>query len=473
MGKATGVFLILAGLGTAALVLPAVDRDAERQLSDVIRIATGATAQLPANAKIPSEAAPVAAQRVASVQQAVTSVQQATTGSLAPVQGSPPHSLTKLPVAPQNPATSMGETPPSLVAPPQLITRNATASPARPAGTEARANLSRDIQRELKRVGCYDGEISGEWTTGTRRAMKTFVDRVNAALPTDEPDHILRTMVQGHPGNACGKACPAGQTAANDGRCLPAAIVAQHTLPKPAARDTIAVPKDVTVASAPQALRATADVKLSEARTSDAKIAEVKGADAKAARSAVPKATWETTVAAAPTVPLPGAETRMSIGGPASAPAFPPAAVGVGPRTPQAPDSSASAGQSPKMPGAIAALATPKAATSPRSPEARSSPAVEPHRPASKPQREASVPRQTASEPEPPRPSQPLAKPERERERPRQQAAVVRRPPPELFKYPAPSFVGINVPKFLSNFQKPERSTFGPRFYERSMRDLR
>ena len=56
MGKATGVFLILAGVGTAALVLPAVDKDAERQLAEVVRIATGGAAQ--PSTSIPS--APVA-----------------------------------------------------------------------------------------------------------------------------------------------------------------------------------------------------------------------------------------------------------------------------------------------------------------------------------------------------------------------------------------------------------------------------
>ena len=42
------------------------------------------------------------------------------------------------------------------------------------------ASLTREIQRELKRLGCYDGEASGRWNAQSRLAMKAFVDRVNA-----------------------------------------------------------------------------------------------------------------------------------------------------------------------------------------------------------------------------------------------------------------------------------------------------
>ena len=101
---------------------------------------------------------------------------------------------------------------------------------------EARLTLTREIQRELKRVGCFEGAADGAWTADTRQAMKTFIDRVNATLPIDEPDHILKTLVQGHPGNACGKSCPAGQGMSSDGKCLPTAIIAQSAK-RPAQRE--------------------------------------------------------------------------------------------------------------------------------------------------------------------------------------------------------------------------------------------
>lgn len=92
---------------------------------------------------------------------------------------------------------------------------------------EARAHLASDLQRELKRVGCYGGEINGAWTQSTRRAMAAFMERVNATLPVNEPDYILLTLVQGHSTVVCSADCPTGQVYSNDGRCLPSAVVAQ------------------------------------------------------------------------------------------------------------------------------------------------------------------------------------------------------------------------------------------------------
>jgi hypothetical protein len=63
--------------------------------------------------------------------------------------------------------------------------------------------LARALQRELKRVGCYNGEVSGVWGPPSRLAMKSFLDRVNAALPVDRPDPVLLSLVQGHSERAC------------------------------------------------------------------------------------------------------------------------------------------------------------------------------------------------------------------------------------------------------------------------------
>jgi len=90
-----------------------------------------------------------------------------------------------------------------------------------------RASLTRDLQRQLQRVGCYKGGISGIWSPSTRQAMKEFTDRVNATLPVSEPDHILLAMLQGHQEQACGQGCRAGQSLGDNGHCLPSAIVAR------------------------------------------------------------------------------------------------------------------------------------------------------------------------------------------------------------------------------------------------------
>ena len=117
-----------------------------------------------------------------------------------------------------------------------------------------RASLARELQRELRRVGCYEGEINGSWTPPTRRAMKAFTDRVNAILPVDAPDYILLTLVQGHQDQVCSKPCSAGQGLSDDGRCVPNAILA-HAARKPAAPSQATAPAPsawaVTTVAAP------------------------------------------------------------------------------------------------------------------------------------------------------------------------------------------------------------------------------
>jgi hypothetical protein len=109
-------------------------------------------------------------------------------------------------------------------------TRNLnTMTSSKPGDEDARQQLVRDIQYELRRVGCYDGEVHGSWSPNTRKAMKAFTDRVNASLPVETPDYILLTLVQSHKGMACGSTCPAGQAFSADGRCLPRAVLAQQS----------------------------------------------------------------------------------------------------------------------------------------------------------------------------------------------------------------------------------------------------
>jgi hypothetical protein len=87
-----------------------------------------------------------------------------------------------------------------------------------------RASLVRQLQGELKRVGCYEGDLNGSWTPATRRAMQAFTERVNAKLPVNKPDHILLALVQGHRDRVCGATCPAGQALQADGACAGPAL---------------------------------------------------------------------------------------------------------------------------------------------------------------------------------------------------------------------------------------------------------
>jgi len=87
--------------------------------------------------------------------------------------------------------------------------------------------LVRDLQRELKRVGCYPHEIDGAWTPGTRRAMKDFTDRVNAALPVERPDPAQLFLLQRHPEIVCRETCRLGETSA-DTRCFASSQLASE-----------------------------------------------------------------------------------------------------------------------------------------------------------------------------------------------------------------------------------------------------
>ena len=131
-------------------------------------------------------------------------------------------------------------TPSTEIAPATATNRNTPQPPAQKAGPTAagRTSLARELLGELKRVGCYEGEIHSEWTTSARVAMKAFTARVNAKLPTNAPDPILLSLVQAYQGKACGVACPVGQELAGDGGCVPTSILAHaNKLTPPASAD--------------------------------------------------------------------------------------------------------------------------------------------------------------------------------------------------------------------------------------------
>jgi hypothetical protein len=102
------------------------------------------------------------------------------------------------------------------------VKRSVTPSPL-PRGRDA---IGRELQKELKRVGCYAGELNGEWTTSTRHAMSAFAERVNARLPTEHADNILLALVQGYPTKVCGIPCPSGQSLSRMQECTPDALLA-------------------------------------------------------------------------------------------------------------------------------------------------------------------------------------------------------------------------------------------------------
>lgn len=95
--------------------------------------------------------------------------------------------------------------------------------------------LAREIQAELKRVGCYTGRIDGSWGSRSRSAMTTFMAEVNAQLPTTEPDVFLLSLIKGQKATVCGLVCERTEVLSG-GRCVARTVVADAASPDTRAR---------------------------------------------------------------------------------------------------------------------------------------------------------------------------------------------------------------------------------------------
>jgi uncharacterized caspase-like protein len=92
------------------------------------------------------------------------------------------------------------------------------------AGTTARTNagpamrsiapdpavLALDIQKQLKRVGCYNSSVDGKWGDGSRAALEKFADATHRELNTEEPsEEALAALDESKPG-VCTQAATSG-----------------------------------------------------------------------------------------------------------------------------------------------------------------------------------------------------------------------------------------------------------------------
>lgn len=272
MSKAGGVVLILGGLAVAAHVMPSYDGPSGSEADRRVDVAkTARVDEQPSRVMV-----------VPKPQPAFRPIAPAVARAAEPAFSAP----VVVTIAPR-PSDSQAAPPP----------RNA----AIPRDRDA---LARELQKELRRVGCYEGELNGAWTPSTRRAMKAFTDRVNATLPVDEPDAVLFIMVQSQQDRVCGKPCPTGQGISEDGRCLPNAILAK------AARKAW---PSATVAHAPAA-NAPSAVKPAPA---------ISGWSTTITAGVPAVAATPRTIAAMPPGAPPPAEGRMALAGPPSDAATP------------------------------------------------------------------------------------------------------------------------------------------------------
>ncbi len=90
-----------------------------------------------------------------------------------------------------------------------------------------REGLTRALQRELRRLGCYAGKVDAVWNVSTRVAMKAFTDQVNARLPNDQPDHILLALARSHQDRTCVQRCREASGLTRPGQCPSSATLTQ------------------------------------------------------------------------------------------------------------------------------------------------------------------------------------------------------------------------------------------------------
>ena len=97
-----------------------------------------------------------------------------------------------------------------VVVPPRPATGKAVEAQAALPRASDRSGLVRELHKELKRVGCYDGDLNGAWSSASRQAMRRFTQSVNAKLPIEEPDVVGLKLVQSHAQSVC-SSCPTDQ----------------------------------------------------------------------------------------------------------------------------------------------------------------------------------------------------------------------------------------------------------------------
>lgn len=106
----------------------------------------------------------------------------------------------------------------------------ASASPALQNNPIVVRELTRDIQKELYRVGCYSVIVSGKWDERTIKASAQFVANRNSVLPAGRPDVVLLSLLRSYQGGDCGGKCQSDE--AGEGGCAPRQVVA-NTAPPP------------------------------------------------------------------------------------------------------------------------------------------------------------------------------------------------------------------------------------------------
>ncbi len=79
--------------------------------------------------------------------------------------------------------------------------------------------VARDLQTELRRVGCDPGAVNGVWSANSRQALEQFNRRAGMDLETQVASLDAVDAVKGQRGRICPLVCGGGQRADGE-RCV-------------------------------------------------------------------------------------------------------------------------------------------------------------------------------------------------------------------------------------------------------------
>ena len=91
-----------------------------------------------------------------------------------------------------------------------------------------REALTRSLQTALNRVGCYRGEIDGQWGTQGRTALAQFAKLTKHELAVDEPSLTALEVVVARTERVCPLECD-GDKIERNGKCVPKASKAKNS----------------------------------------------------------------------------------------------------------------------------------------------------------------------------------------------------------------------------------------------------
>jgi caspase domain-containing protein len=97
----------------------------------------------------------------------------------------------------------------------------------RPSGT---STLARDIQAELKRLGCFAGDPDPTWTPKASEALARYLKAAKQTLPSEGLTPIFLEQLKSGPARSCPTPCGSGEKFA-DGKCVALAPQAAPVAP--------------------------------------------------------------------------------------------------------------------------------------------------------------------------------------------------------------------------------------------------